>query len=118
MTHDVAKSVNVLKKRLEPRRKRWCPYVFTMNSTMTPHDEVGAFCVHNLLKAHHIKLKIKVDGTSKNVMIGNGCNECVVHFMLSVQLKDLLYLMCAKKDQVEIKLLYYNDKFLTIEIQF
>ena len=77
--HDIANSVTVLENRLEPKRKRRCPHVFTLNNTMAPFNEVVAFCVHNLLKAYPIELKIKVNGTSKNAMIGNEYNEYVVH---------------------------------------
>ena len=37
------------------------------------------WCVNNLLKAHPIELKINVNGTRKNAMIGNEHNKCVVH---------------------------------------
>ena len=76
--HDIAKSVNVLEKRLEPRRKRRYPYVFTMNNTMTHYNEVGAFCVHNLLKTHTIDIKGKADD-SKSTMMGSEYNEHIIH---------------------------------------
>ena len=49
-----------------------------MNSTMTPYNEVSAFCLHELLKVHAIDLKGKVD-SSKSILIGCECNEHIIH---------------------------------------
>lgn len=96
--HDIAKSVNILEKKIDPIRKRRLSYVFGVSNILTPFDPVCAQS-SNLLQ-----------NISRNVKDNSGCKEFENEILILGEVLDM-------RPGIDVYLILTSLRLVVVEVR-